>query len=146
GFGMSSKVVMAGIFCLFPVMINMLSGLDRLDRELLELAKVHRAGRWKVFLKLRLPHALPDLFVGMKIAMPLAVVGTIVAEFTGTRFGLGNVILVGASQLNTDVVFAAIVVSTVIALLLFEAVRLIERLVTPWVAQQGLDGTLRTCT
>jgi NitT/TauT family transport system permease protein len=135
GFGLDSKVAMAGIFCVFPVMINMLSGLDRLDKDLLELAKVHRAARWRVFMKLRLPHALPDLFVGMKIAMPLAVVGTIVAEFTGTRLGLGNVILVSASQMNTAVLFAAIVISTAIALAMFEVVRLLERMTTPWVAR-----------
>ncbi|MBI2201880.1 MAG: ABC transporter permease subunit [Armatimonadetes bacterium] len=82
-----------------------------------------------------LPHSLPFLFDGMKIAMPLSIVGAVVGEFTSGSRGLGNLILVASSQVNTPLIFASLVAITVVALLLFGAVQALERLVIPWSVQ-----------
>jgi NitT/TauT family transport system permease protein len=132
GVGVEPRIAMAMVFCVFPVVINMLAGLEKLEPEALELAAVIRASRWQTYVKLRLPHALPYLFDGLKIGMPLAVVGAIVGEFTGGRGGLGSTMLLAASNLKTDLVFAAIVVTTIMAVVLFELVGLVERRVVPW--------------
>jgi ABC-type nitrate/sulfonate/bicarbonate transport system, permease component len=132
GFGLSSKVTLAAIFCFFPTFVNMLSGMERVDRTLLELSGVCRGNRWRTFTQIRLPSSLPQLFDGMRIAMPLAVVGAIVAEFSGAEAGLGWLLNVAASSLRTDLAFAAIVMSTLIAILLYSSIDLIRRLVAPW--------------
>lgn len=140
GFGLASKVGMGAVFCFFPVLINMLTGLDRVDPGLLDLSRVLKAGRWRSFMKVRLPHSIPFLIDGMKIAMPMAVVGAIVAEFTGARQGLGVLIKITASQLNTDIMFAGILVSTTVALIFFRLIHLVEQFSMPWRRSGNGDG------
>jgi NitT/TauT family transport system permease protein len=102
---------------------------------MVELAQVLRATPWRRFRKIALPHSLPFLFDGMKIAMPLSIVGAVVGEFTSGGRGLGNLILVASSQVNTPLIFASLVAITVVALLLFGTVQVLERLVIPWSVQ-----------
>jgi NitT/TauT family transport system permease protein len=132
GIGLEPRIAMATVFCLFPVVINTLAGLEKLEPEALELAQVIRASRWQTYFKLRLPHSLPFLFDGLKIAMPLAVVGAIIGEFTGGRGGLGSTMLIAAASLKTDLVFAAILVITLLAVALFELIGWVERWAIPW--------------
>jgi NitT/TauT family transport system permease protein len=132
GIGIAPRIAMAALFCFFPVLINTLSGLTKVEPAMVELAKVLRATPWRRFRKIALPHALPYLFDGMKIAMPLAVVGAIVGEFTSGERGLGNLILVASSQVNTALIFAGLFAITLVALALFEAIRIMERLAIPW--------------
>lgn len=135
GIGPASIVAMAGLFSFFPVFINTLSGLTKVEPAMVELAQVLRATPWRRFRKIALPHSLPFLFDGMKIAMPLSIVGAVVGEFTSGGRGLGNLILVASSQVNTPLIFASLVAITVVALLLFGAVQALERLVIPWSVQ-----------
>jgi NitT/TauT family transport system permease protein len=132
GIGMAPRIAMAALFCFFPVLINTLAGLTKVEPAMVELAKVLRATPWRRFRKIALPHALPYLFDGMKIAIPLAVVGAIVGEFTSGERGLGNLILVASSQVNTSLIFAGLFAITVVALILFEAIRILERIAIPW--------------
>jgi NitT/TauT family transport system permease protein len=132
GIGMAPRIAMAALFCFFPVLINTLAGLTKVEPAMVELAKVLRATPWRRFRKIALPHALPYLFDGLKIAMPLAVVGAIVGEFTSGERGLGNLILVASSQVNTSLIFAGLFAITVVALVLFEVIRVLERIAVPW--------------
>jgi len=89
--------------------------------------------------KIQLPHALPYVFAGMKVAIALALVGEIVGEFVASRSGLGHVILVAQGQFDIPMMFAALVILAVLGTALFYAIDLIERLVIPWHVSQRVD-------
>ena len=91
-----------------------------------------------MFLKLRLPHALPSIFGGLKVASTLAVVGALTGEFIGSDRGLGYVLVQASGQLNTPLLFATLVVLSVIAMAFFYAIEVLERVCIPWhVSQRG---------
>lgn len=108
GFGVAPKVLITALMTFFPVLVNVLSGLQRPDPALLDLFHSLNAGRWKVFLHLRLPGALPYLFAALKISAPLALIGAVVAEWTGASGGLGRIMWLSYSNLNLPFLFAAI--------------------------------------
>jgi NitT/TauT family transport system permease protein len=112
--------------------VNTASGLESVEPELLQLTRSLRAGALQVFWKVRLPWALPYIFSGMKLAMSFAVIGAIVGEFVGSDKGLGYLILVASSNLNTAMVFGIMVVLSMLGVVVFSAVCVAERLVCPW--------------
>jgi NitT/TauT family transport system permease protein len=96
---------------------------------------------WKAFLKIRLPHAMPNVFAGLKVAITLATVGAIIGEFVGSDRGLGYLLLVAGGDLRTELLFATLVVLTAIGLLLYYAMALLERLAIPWhISRRGPLG------
>jgi NitT/TauT family transport system permease protein len=107
-------------------------GLRAVEPEMLHLARSMGAGERKIFLKIRFPSALPNIFAGIKVAVTLAVVGAIVGEFIQADRGLGYALQQATSVLNTKLGFAAIFILAVIGILLFAAVEVIERWTTPW--------------
>jgi NitT/TauT family transport system permease protein len=119
GYGTSSKVLMAFLFSVFPVVISTLGGLLGTPQNLLEHFRAIRAGRGTTFWRLQLPAALPSIMDGCKTAMPLAVIGAIVGEFVGSERGLGYLILEATAQARTDLLFAALVAVSVLAGLLY---------------------------
>jgi NitT/TauT family transport system permease protein len=119
GYGTSSKVLMAFLFSVFPVVISTLGGLLGTPHHLLEHFRAIRAGRATTFWRLQLPAALPSIMDGCKTAMPLAVIGAIVGEFVGSERGLGYLILEATAQARTDLLFAALVAVSVLAGLLY---------------------------
>jgi NitT/TauT family transport system permease protein len=100
------------------------------------LVRTMGGGRWAVFSKVRLPSALPHLFSGVKVAITLAVVGAVVGEFVGATEGLGYLLLRANANLDTPLLFASIAILTVLGLVLYYVVVLIERLVIPWHVSQ----------
>jgi NitT/TauT family transport system permease protein len=119
GYGTSSKVLMAFLFSVFPVVISTLGGLLGTPHHLLEHFRAIRAGRATTFWRLQLPAALPSIMDGCKTAMPLAVIGAIVGEFVGSERGLGYLILEATAQARTDLLFAALLAVSVLAGLLY---------------------------
>jgi NitT/TauT family transport system permease protein len=89
---------------------------------MIELARSLPASRWQILTRFRLPAAMPQIFVGLKTAMPLAVIGAIVGEFVGSNDGLGNVILVATGSSQTALAFAALLTVTLLSLALFQLV------------------------
>jgi NitT/TauT family transport system permease protein len=136
GTGAEPKIAIAVMLAIFSIVADVALGLRSVDPEALALARVHRAGAWRILWKLRLPNALPALFVGMKVSISFALVGAIVGEFVGGSAGLGYVILVAQGQFDTVRVFAALVVLGLIGTLLFYAVEFAERLAIPWHVSQ----------
>lgn len=132
GFGMPPKVMMCFLISFFPLVIDSIVGLKSVEIGKLQLAQSMGAGAWQMFMKIRLPNALPNILGGMKIASTFAVVGAVVGEFVGADQGLGRVILVANGNFDTVVVFASIAYLTVIGVALFLAVDLLERLLIPW--------------
>jgi len=130
GFGTAPKVVMVVLMCLFPIVLATATGLTGTATELVELARSLCASRWQILVRLRLPYALPQIFVGLKTAMPLAVIGAVVGELFGATAGLGFVIRTAGS--DTPQVYAALVLLAALSIGLFYAVVGAERLLVPW--------------
>ncbi|HNQ99915.1 MAG TPA: ABC transporter permease subunit, partial [Trueperaceae bacterium] len=122
------------IVTFFPVVLNTVQGLTLVDPLKLELLRSYGAGPLAVFFKLRVPNALPYLFNALKVAVVVGVVSVIVAEFLipGPPNGLGQRISLSAHRGAFDIVFAAIVVSSLISMALYWAVGLLERAFTSW--------------
>ncbi len=132
GVGLESKVANAFLVALFPIVINAIMGLINMDPELLELVRAMSRSRWVLFWKIRLPHSLPYLLAGCKIAITLAVIGTIVGEFISGRTGLGYLVLAANNYFNTPMAFTALAYLVVMSLALYGLVVLAERLLLPW--------------
>ena len=132
GFGIETKVVVAVLIAFFPIVISMVVGLRGVPEEMLDLGRSMGLSPMRMFAKIRLPHALPSLFGGLKVAITLAVVGAVVGEFVGADRGLGYVILLASGQLQMDLMFAAIVLLVVVGVALFATVQLVERAMIPW--------------
>jgi NitT/TauT family transport system permease protein len=132
GYGLKSGIVVAATVAFFPVVISTAAGLESIDRELLELTRSLDSSSLKVFLKVRLPWAMPHIFSGLKVAITLAVIGAIVAEFIGADKGLGYLILTNSGALKTSVVFFVLLILSLLGIALFYAVEAIERTVCPW--------------
>jgi NitT/TauT family transport system permease protein len=127
GYGLVPNMLIAALIGFFPVVINTAVGLTQVDGDLLDLGRVFGAPRWKVFLKIRLPNALPYVLSALKITATAAVVGAIVGEFVASQSGLGMVIVNAQTNLNTPVAFAALVWISVVGLALYGAVSLTAR-------------------
>jgi NitT/TauT family transport system permease protein len=136
--GHSSHVAMAASICFFPIMIATMAGLMSTPSELGELARSLSASRWKAFVKVRVPWALPQVFVGLKLGMTLAVIGAVVAEQIRPNGGLGTVIYLAGQNARTTTIFGAVMVLMAISLILFYAVVLAERLLLPWARETSV--------
>jgi NitT/TauT family transport system permease protein len=129
GYGFASKIAAAFLFAFFPVVIATLGGLSSTPESLDEHFRALGAGPLDAFWRLRVPAALPSFVDGLRIAMPLAVIGAIVGEFVGAEKGLGHLMLFATANGRTDVMFAAIVAVTLLALGLYGLLELLSRLV-----------------
>jgi NitT/TauT family transport system permease protein len=132
GFGLTPKLVMVILVCFFPIVVASVSGLMATPAELGELASSLTASQWRMFVKIRFPWALPQIFVGLKLAASLAVIGSVVAEFPSPEHGLGSVVSTSGQQADTALAFAAIVLLSIVSIGLFYLVVLLERLLLPW--------------
>jgi NitT/TauT family transport system permease protein len=132
GYGIVPNILIAALIGFFPVVINTAVGLTQVDEELLDLGRVFGAPTWKVFLKIRLPNALPYVLSALKITATAAVVGAVVGEFVASQAGLGMVIVNAQTNLNTPVAFAALVWISIVGLVLYGAVGLVARWWAPW--------------
>jgi NitT/TauT family transport system permease protein len=131
GLGLVPKVFIAFLIAFFPVVINTAMGLAAIETEKIHLARSMGLGPLATFLKIRLPNALPSIFAGLKISITLAVVGAVVGEFVGGQGGLGYLLLVANGSLDTALLFAGLVALTVLGIVFFALVALVERLVLP---------------
>ncbi|HLU83327.1 MAG TPA: ABC transporter permease [Trueperaceae bacterium] len=134
GVDWESKAAVVVIVTFFPVVLNTVQGLTSVDPLKLELLRSYAARPRQIFWSLRLPNALPYLFNALKVAIVLSVVSVIVAEFLipGPPSGLGQRISLSAHRGQFDIVFAAILVSSVISMLMYWGVLLLERWLTAW--------------
>jgi NitT/TauT family transport system permease protein len=131
GFGLLPKVLIAFLIAFFPVVINTAMGLAALEREKIYLAQSMGMGAVATFFKIQLPNAMPSIFAGLKISITFAVVGAVVGEFIGGQGGLGYLLLIANGNMDTPLLFAGIVALTVLGIVLFALIGLIERLVLP---------------
>jgi NitT/TauT family transport system permease protein len=132
GYGIFPNAVIAASIGFFPVVINTAVGLSQTPEEMLDLGKVFGAPKWKIFLKIRIPGALPYIVSALKVSATSCVVGAIVGEFVASQRGLGSVIINTQSTMNTAVGFAAIVWISVLGLALYGFVSLGGKWLAPW--------------
>jgi NitT/TauT family transport system permease protein len=132
GFGLLPKIIIVFLVCFFPIVLNAILAFGSLPEELTRFCRSTGAGWLKVFLKVRLPAALPQCFVGFKYAALNATVGATIAEFIGSDQGLGFYIQITTGNMRPDLAFAGIFLLTLLGLCLFGLVTLAERMLIPW--------------
>jgi NitT/TauT family transport system permease protein len=132
GFGPSPKILVAVLMAFFPIVISGLAGLRSVDPEILELTSTMGASRFKTFMKIRFPASLPQLMSGLKVAATLAVTGAVVGEFVGANEGLGYVILQANGNVDTAMLFAALIIMSLLGIVLFAIIEIAEKLLIPW--------------
>lgn len=129
GLGYESKILLAFLLALFPVFVNSLTGLSEVEADMIDLSTLAGGTPWRIFLKVRLMNAVPYITDAMKVAFPLALVGSIVGEFIGGNDGIGHLILSGQFNIDTPLVFAALLLITAFTTLGIGAISLFERAV-----------------
>jgi NitT/TauT family transport system permease protein len=132
GVGAMPKVLVAFLISFFPIVIDAAVGLRSMSAEMRDLARSMGASRMQLFAQFRLPTSLPYLFSGLKVAATLAVAGAVVGEFVGADKGLGYLLLVTNSNMETALMFATLFALTIIGLAFFYAVEFLEALLIPW--------------
>jgi NitT/TauT family transport system permease protein len=132
GYGELPKILVVFLVCFFPIVLGTAAGLTSVPPDMLDLVRSLSASTGQLFLKVRFPYAMPQIFVGLKVAITLAVIGAVIGEFVGSERGLGYLILVSSSQINTALAFASMILLSVMSIVLFYALEWLERLVVPW--------------
>jgi NitT/TauT family transport system permease protein len=132
GVGAMPKILIAFLISFFPIVIDAAVGLRSMSAEMNDLARSMGAGKLQIFTRFRLPTSLPYLFSGLKVAATLAVAGAVVGEFVGADKGLGYLLMVTGTNLETAMVFATLAMLTLIGLVFFYAVEFLEALLIPW--------------
>ena len=132
GSGVGSKLTIATVPALFPLLVGAIQGLKAVDRGGAELFHVLSASPWQRFRKLALPSALPFIFSGLKIAAPLAILGALIAEWAGADRGLGVMMIYAMFAFNVPQLWLAILATCATAVIAYGCVALAERLIVNW--------------
>lgn len=132
GIGVSSKIAMAALMCFFPVFINFAHGYRSISRNIHELMYIYDAPLKFKIRHVYFPLSTGSILAGLKVSATLAVIGAIVAEFTGAQTGLGKNLFISAIRLEPDLMMTSLLLSTVIGLSLYGSIRLVEKRVFNW--------------
>jgi NitT/TauT family transport system permease protein len=132
GYDLLPKIALIVVIAFFPVAIDMLAGLQSVEPSFVALMQSVSASPGEILLRVRIPHSLPHLMAGLKVAITFSVIGAIVGEFAGASAGLGYVIQLASTQLETPLIFAALIVVSVLGLVFYYLVELAERVLVPW--------------
>ena len=144
GFGFTPKLLLVFLLSFFPIVVASIAGFKSADRDVMDFARTTGASGLRLFLKIRLPQALPHIFTGLKVGAALAATAAVVAEFVASDKGLGYLLLQYNGQLETPMVFAIIVLLSLIGLAVYYAVEVIERIAIPWHVSQQASATEAT--
>ncbi|TAM44507.1 MAG: ABC transporter permease subunit, partial [Burkholderiaceae bacterium] len=126
GFGMQSTVVITALICFFPLMENTLTSLQQVDPQKRELFRMLGATRLQTLLRLKIPSGLPGIMAGFRVAVVLALVGAVVGEFIGGSKGLGALIIASQGMMDTPLMFAVLLIITVLGLLIYQLAIAVE--------------------
>jgi NitT/TauT family transport system permease protein len=132
GFGFTPKLLLVFMLSFFPIVVSSLAGFKSADRDVMDFARTTGASSWRLFFKIRLPQALPHIFTGLKVGAALAATAAVVAEFVASDKGLGYLLLQYNGNIDTPMVFATIVLLSLLGLAIYYVVEIIERLAIPW--------------
>jgi NitT/TauT family transport system permease protein len=126
GSGMLTRVVIAMVISFFPMVVNTVRGMTTIDRRINDLMSTISAPRWDLLTKVQMPNAVPYIFAGLKVAVPLSIIGAVVAEFMQADSGLGYLVLIAVGNVNTPLVFVAVLLMALLSLSLFAAISIAE--------------------
>jgi len=143
GYGMGSKIALAAVICFFPIFVNTLTGLTQRDEDREELFRSVGASNYQVFRKLRVPAALPLLFAGLKIGLTTALIGAVVAEFAQATDGVGVLMSRFSFQLNMAASLATLLSMTIIGLLLFYTMEILDDRIVFWRRDSRMSAVSR---
>lgn len=132
GYGFLPNVMVAFLVAFFPVVINSTAGLMAVDEDLLDLVHYLNASKLQVFIKIRIPNSLPYIFAGLKISATMCVVGAIVGEFIAAEKGLGYLLRDAQAFIDTPTMFACLLLLSVVGILVFSSMVLLEKVAMPW--------------
>lgn len=132
GNGFTPKIIIAGLICFFPTLVNMVRGLNSMSSQMHELMRVLSASPREVLFKVRLQASLPYLFAALKIASTTCVIGAIVGEWIGSNYGLGSLIIEATYNFRSPLLYATVILGSGLAVLLFSLTTLAERLLLTW--------------
>ena len=127
GFGLAPTVVITALICFFPLLETTLTGLAQVPPAQLELFRMLDATRWQTLLRLKLPSGLPAVLAGLRVAVVLALVGVVVGEFIGASRGLGALVIAAQGSMDTPLMFAVLVLVSLLGLLLYRLALSLER-------------------
>ena len=141
GFGLFPKIIVAFLLGFFPVVVSTVVGFKSVENDMIDLARSMGSTKLKMFLKISLPQALPSILSSMKVSVTLAVVGAVVGEFVGSNSGIGYVLQRANGNFDLPLMFAALIVLSLIGVVLFMVVDLIEKYSIPWHVSQRRNGS-----
>lgn len=135
GYGLASKIVMAAMIAFFPMLINVIAGLQASGRDEVQMLRAFGATRLQILMKVKVPNALPYVFAGLGLGVVFALVGAIVAEFVGAQRGLGKMILQFNDQFNIAGMFAILMVLAIIGMTMHTIVSVAKRRIVFWAGE-----------
>jgi ABC-type nitrate/sulfonate/bicarbonate transport system permease component len=136
GYGYLPKIVIVILICFFPVSISFLQGLSTADRDYMDLLRSMGATRAQIYRFVKMPSAMPGFFSGLKIAATYSIMGATIGEWVGGKDGLGVFMIRAKHSFQTDKVFAAIIVITVLSILMLKIIEICEKRYMPWLYAQ----------
>jgi ABC-type nitrate/sulfonate/bicarbonate transport system permease component len=132
GFGIAPKIFVVVLVCFFPIIINLIEGLQSVDQELINLVRSMGASKIQIFTKIKFPFSLPYFFSGLKIAATYSIMGAVIGEWLGGKAGLGVYMLRARHSFALDLVFASILVIVILSIAIFYGITIIQKAIMPW--------------
>jgi NitT/TauT family transport system permease protein len=141
GTGIMPSLLLAFLVAFFPMTINSALGFQSIDEDIHLMARTFMGSPWQIFWKIRMPHALPHIFSGMKISITLAIIGVIVSEFVASQAGIGYLIKLAGGLLDTPLMMAAIAVLSIAGLVLYGLIAFAEQRSVYWQAASDISAS-----
>lgn len=140
GAGTVPAVLTAAIISVFPIVVNVATGIATVEPELEDVMRTLKASRLDILYNVSLPRAMPYFFAALKVAITLAFVGSVVAETVASNCGVGNMMLIASANFNVPLVFAGLFVLAGLGVALYVIFSLVEHRITGW-AHRKSEGT-----
>jgi sulfonate transport system permease protein len=137
GIGEKSKVVIIVIAAFFPIMINTLNGVESTPSGYIEVARLYKLSNWQTFLKVYLPHALPSIFVGLKLSLGVSWMAVVASELIAATSGIGYRMSDARSLMRSDIVIVCMLIIGLVGIVMDKCLTFLFRVLTPWVNKNG---------
>jgi NitT/TauT family transport system permease protein len=137
GAGTVPAILTAMIICIFPIVVNVSTGIATVEPELEDVMKSLKASRWEILWNVGLPRSMPYFFASLKVAITLSFVGSVIAETVASNKGIGNMMLIASSSFNVPLVFAGLMILAVMGISLYAIFSVIERRMAGWALRKS---------
>ena len=136
--GMTAKIMMAALLCFFPVFVNFANGVNLISKNINELMYIYNVTTTQRIIRFYFPLALPSIMTGLKVSATLSVIGAIMAEFCGSRIGLGKNLFLASKRLNPELMINSLILSAILGGLLYAFIYLLELKLGSWYKQNKI--------